>query len=225
MKKSFTLIELLVVIAIIAILAAMLLPALNGARERGRATSCLNQQSQLHRGFLLYAEDNNQFVFTNFTTTGVVSWGKYLKEQKYIGVPGILYCPTIKTNSDPYLQQTYGMYRTNLYNTFYNGKKTVWGTFASGSLYYSLKKMRRPTEIFMFADTMRIVPSDNAGKGIYVFSPGWDGSGTDTSGITLIHTGRCNMTFFDGHVKSQSSNELKELGFKSAVIHGGRCEL
>ena len=133
----------------------MLLPALNGARERGRATSCLNQQSQLHRGFLLYAEDNNQFVFTNFTTTGVVSWGKYLKEQKYIGVPGILYCPTIKTNSDPYLQQTYGMYRTNLYNTFYNGKKTVWGTFASGSLYYSLKKMRRPTEIFMFADTMR----------------------------------------------------------------------
>lgn len=85
--------------------------------------------------------------------------------------------------------------------------------------------MRRPTEIFMFADTMRIVPSGNAGKGIYVFSPGWDGSGTDTSGITLIHTGRCNMTFFDGHVKSQSSNELKELGFKSAVIHGGRCEL
>ena len=127
MKKSFTLIELLVVIAIIAILAAMLLPALNGARERGRATSCLNQQSQLHRGFLLYAEDNNQFVFTNFTTTGVVSWGKYLKEQKYIGVPGILYCPTIKTNSDPYLQQTYGMYRTNLYNTFYNGKKNGLG--------------------------------------------------------------------------------------------------
>ena len=109
MKKSFTLIELLVVIAIIAILAAMLLPALNGARERGRATSCLNQQSQLHRGFLLYAEDNNQFVFTNFTTTGVVSWGKYLKEQKYIGVPGILYCPTNKTNSDPYHQQTYGI--------------------------------------------------------------------------------------------------------------------
>lgn len=61
-KQRFTLIELLVVIAIIAILAGMLFPALNKARQKGQAISCMNNFASFGKAVLMYVNDNSDYM-------------------------------------------------------------------------------------------------------------------------------------------------------------------
>ena len=90
-QKTFTLIELLVVIAIIAILAGMLLPALNNSREKAREKSCMNTAKQVGLTALNYTDDNNGWVPGSYTLGGYYTVSKSYSNSYYLRDLALLY--------------------------------------------------------------------------------------------------------------------------------------
>lgn len=228
MKKNFTLIELLVVIAVIAVLAGMLLPALNAAREKGKAISCVSNLKQIGLANSMYADANDGYSapYRDYHLSSPTAAGNYwcgvktsdgydLTDNPFLGeyygnTPGLMLCPTsFETVPDLTRAANGGGYG-------YNGK--WFGGYSAPVL--KRAQMRQFSKTIMFGDCASSGKSTGSGYEVARYTPYMyakvqpDGSQYSnlTSGTAHFrHSRRSNVAWGDGHVTSEQIGTLNML--------------
>lgn len=229
-KFQFTLIELLTVIAIIAVLAGILLPALNRARGRAHSTACLNNQKQIGTGFLFYANDFNDSVMLALNVGNAGNWHSYhalLSDspswQATADWAANLPAPMLfklgyynwKLNNCPATAQRLPdatSYHPYVYAVpFPSGDPSfglrpeyqTWSGGGNPAAYILLKHMRRGDKSWGLADSVKT--DDQPDLQIWYVTTG------QNAGYALRHSDRANMWFFDGHAAATDRFRLREI--------------
>ncbi len=241
-RNNFTLIELLVVIAIIAILAAMLLPALNQARARARAINCVSNLKQCGMALIQYADDQDGSVIKcRKTADGKtnIEWNHALLGWKYTyagdggrydfsgqGLSGYLQgpesvtaCTTMGREEPPKSTYAYGfvdLMSSGNWNTVKQETGDIAVRLDLYNKYVRTSGARRPSDTVILADTGFPATSPLFQSGFCVRTFKHDA--LDSGAVMERHLGRANLLFIDGHVGSQNKTALGETANKITCV-------
>lgn len=199
-------IELLVVVAIIALLAAMLLPALKRAKENANGTKCMANLKQLGLAHLMYLADSNDY-FVPYYDPDQWALGTHLRTWPGILSEGQHYCPFrggIQICRSLYGSDVWGDYSINEYAIHYGynylhiGSNTRYG----GGLYPTarLSQIAKPFETILMLDVYRLSGANGEPRGEYI---AYDAQSPPNAGQAIPHArhnGGANICWVDGHV-------------------------
>ena len=218
-SKNFTLIELLVVIAIIAILAAMLLPALSKARMKARSISCINNLKEMRLQAMMYEQDHEEFMMPG-SISGYY-WGHLLQKTKYF--PG--------ENAQTKVPEFQCPEKANSVQKNSSGTEYHWARLDAPESYhyaantwphaiYPSYKLKKAAQLKSPAQTSSIVDSkQNSETGA-----SWRMDNSEAKWMAKLdfpHSGQkyANVAYIDGHAGSEiMRNELTVCNYYAYIL-------